>query len=58
MHIKMNEKEMQLSIEGLIRILDAIKGTEFVLSVPLEEEIRRIVEGGDADAEETVCKSD
>ena len=58
MHIKMNEKEMQLSIEGLIRILDAIKDTEFVLAVPLEEEIRRIVEGGDADAEETVCKSD
>ena len=54
MQIKMNEKEMQLSIEGLIRILDTMKDTEFVLSVPLEEEIQRIVEGGDADAEETV----
>ena len=54
MQIKMNEKEMQLSIEGLIRILEAMKDTEFVLSVPLEEEIQRIVEGGDADAEETV----
>ena len=54
MHIKMNETEMQLSIESLIRILDTMKDTEFVLSVPLEEEIRRIVEGGDADAEEAV----
>ena len=54
MQIKMNEKEMQLSIEGLIRILDAMKDTEFVLSVPLENENRRIAEGGDADAEETV----
>ena len=54
MQIKMNEKELQLSIEGLIRILDAMKDTEFVLSVPLEEEIRRIVEGGDANAEEAV----
>lgn len=54
MQIKMNEKEMQLSIEGLIRILDAMKDTEFVLSVPLEEEILRIVEGGDVNAEETV----
>ena len=54
MPIKMNEKEMQLSIEGLIRILDAMKDTEFVLSVPLEEEIRRIAEGGDVNAEEAV----
>lgn len=54
MHIKMNETEMQLTIDGLIRILDAMKDREFVLSVPLAESIPEIVRGGEADAEETV----
>ncbi len=54
MHIKMNETEMKLTIDGLIRILDAMKDKEFILSVPLEESIPEIVKGGEADAEETV----
>ena len=54
MHIKMNETEMQLTIDGLIRILDAMKDKEFILSVPLAESITEIVRGGEADAEETV----
>ena len=54
MHIKMNETEMKLTIDGLIRILDAMKDTEFILSVPLEELIPEVVRGGEASAEETV----
>ena len=54
MHVKMNETEMKLTIDGLIRLLDTMKDTEFVLSVPLAEAVAEIVEGGEADAEEAV----
>lgn len=54
MHVKMNENEMKLTIDGLIRLLEAMKDSEFVLLVPLEEALPDIVEGGDADAKETV----
>ena len=54
MRIKMNENEMQLTIDGLIRMLDAMKNNEFILSVPFSEAIQQVVEGGEADAEETV----
>ena len=54
MHVKMNENEMKLTIDGLIRLLKTMKDTEFVLSVPLAEALSEIVEGGEADAEKTV----
>jgi len=54
MIIKMNDKEMKLTLDGLIRILDAMKDKEFILTVPFVEAIPQILEGGEADAEETV----
>ena len=54
MTIKMNHQEMKLTLDGLIRILDAMKDKEFILTVPFAEAIPQIPEGGEADAEETV----
>ena len=54
MQIKMNETEMKLTIDGLIRILDAMKDNEFILNVPFAEASRDVLEGGEADAEKTV----
>ena len=54
MIVKMNENEMQLTIDGLIRILDAMKDNEFILTVPFAEAIREALEGGEVGAEETV----